>query len=116
VTGLWRLDVPPHVAEVIRTLPPQVKHAVKEALRLLARNPEAGEPLRGELHGLWKYRVRRFRIVYERVRRVVRVVAVGHRRTIYEAIGEQSPRFGRTRLRPSGKVKSARSSGRVPSR
>ncbi len=86
---LFRLDMPPHVAEVIRSLPPEVKHGVKEGLRLLARNPSAGEPLRRELRGLWKYRVRRFRIVYERVRRVVRVVAVGHRRTVYEALGEQ---------------------------
>ena len=86
---LFRLDVPPHVAEVIRSLPPEVKYGVKEGLRLLARNPSAGEPLRRELRGLWKYRVRRFRIVYERVRRVVRVVAVGHRRTVYEALGEQ---------------------------
>ena len=87
----FRLDVPPHVAEVIRALPPEVKRGVKEALRLLARDPGAGEPLGRELQGLWKYRVRRFRIVYERARRVVRVVAVGHRRTVYEAIGDQRP-------------------------
>jgi mRNA interferase RelE/StbE len=115
VTALFRLDVPPHVAEVIRALPPEVKHAVREALRLLARNPDAGEPLRGELHGLWKYRVRRFRIVYERVRRVVRVVAVGHRRTVYEAMGEQR-QSSRRRSRSSATARSARSSGRVPNR
>lgn len=85
----FRLDVPPHVAAAIRALPPEVKRAVKEGLRLLARDPAAGEPLRRELDGLWRYRVRRFRIVYERAHRVVRVVAVGHRRTIYEAMGEQ---------------------------
>lgn len=85
----FRIDVPPHVAEVIRSLPPEVKRGVKEALRLLGRDPAAGEPLRRELRGLWKYRVRRFRIVYESTHRVVRVVAVGHHRTIYDVIGEQ---------------------------
>jgi len=41
-----------------------------------------------ELEGLWKYRVRRFRIVYaiDRRNRVLRVFAVGHRRTIYEVV------------------------------
>jgi mRNA interferase RelE/StbE len=41
-----------------------------------------------ELEGLWKYRVRRFRIVYsvERGKRVLRVFAVGHRRTVYEIV------------------------------
>ena len=101
----FRIDVPPHVAEVIRSLPPEVKHGVKEALRLLAREPTAGEPLRRELEGLWRYRVRRFRIVYERVHRVVRVVAVGHRHTIYDLAGEQLrvSRDTRSRSRsPSG--------------
>ena len=85
-----RLDIPPHVAERIRSLPPEVKQGVKEALRLLSRDPGAGEPLRLELEGYWKYRVRRYRVVYQPVRRVVRVVAVGHRRTIYEELGERS--------------------------
>ena len=85
-----RPDIPPHVAERIRSLPPEVKQGVKEALRLLSRDPGAGEPLRRELEGYWKYRVRRYRVVYQPVRRVVRVVAVGHRRTIYEELGERS--------------------------
>ncbi len=41
-----------------------------------------------ELKGLWKYRVRRFRIVYgiDSRRRVIRIVAVAHRRRIYEEV------------------------------
>jgi len=39
-----------------------------------------------ELDGLWKYRVRRFRIVYaiDRKARAIRLIAVGHRQCIYE--------------------------------
>lgn len=39
-----------------------------------------------ELDGLWKYRVRRFRIVYaiDRKAHVIRLIAVGHRQSIYE--------------------------------
>ncbi len=39
-----------------------------------------------ELRDLWKYRVRRFRIVYatNRKARVIRLIAIGHRQSIYE--------------------------------
>lgn len=92
-----RPDIPPKVAEVIRSLPPDVKRAVKAALRALSADPAAGEPLRGELEGLMKYRVRRYRIVYEVVRagRVLRVLAVGHRRAVYEELAEALRRGSR---------------------
>ena len=82
----YRPDIPPHVAEVIRHLPPEVKRGVKGAIRALARDPNLGAPLLKELKGLWKYRVSRFRVVYsiDRRHRVLRILAVGHRRRIYE--------------------------------
>jgi mRNA interferase RelE/StbE len=88
---VFRLELPPPVAEVVRHLPPDLKRAVKLALRALSVEPEAGVPLAKELEGLWKYRVRRFRIVYsiDRAHRVMRILAVGHRRDIYQEIGEQ---------------------------
>ena len=84
----YRLDIPPHVAAIIRHLPPDLKRVVKGALQALGRDPALGEPLLRELEGLWKYRVRRFRIVYsvDRGKRAVRIFAVGHRRTIYETV------------------------------
>lgn len=84
----YRPDIPPHVADVIRNLPPEVKRGVKAAIRALANEPGGGEPLQRELAGLWKYRVRRFRIVYaiDRQRRVLRIMAVGHRRIVYEEL------------------------------
>lgn len=87
-------DIPPHVAEVIRRLPPDVKRSVKQAIRALAQNPQIGAPLIGDLAGLWKYRVRRFRIVYEveRARRALRIVAVGHRAVIYDELSQAARR------------------------
>jgi mRNA interferase RelE/StbE len=89
--AVFQPDIPPHVAEIIRHLPPDVKHSIRQALRALSVNPDAGEPLRRELEGLWKYRVRRFRIVYaiDRAHRIIQIVAVGHRRGIYEEVAEQ---------------------------
>ena len=91
----YRIEIPPEVAESIRHLPPELKRSVREALRALSRKPSAGSPLRRELDGLWKYKVRRYRIVYalDGRRRVVRILAVAPRTDIYERMA--------TSLKPS---------------
>lgn len=91
---VWRIEIPPHVADAVRHLPPDLKAAVKAALRGLATDPELGEPLRGDLEGLRKFRVRRYRIVYapDRKARVVRIFAIGHRRRIYDEAAERARR------------------------
>ena len=93
----FRPSIPPHIAAVIRTLHPDLKHSIKSAIRAIAANPECGEPLQRELNGLRKYRVRRFRIVYavEQKRRVIRLMAVGHRRTVYEELTDRIRRAAR---------------------
>jgi len=97
--AVFRPDIPPHVADVIRHLPPDIKRSVKQALRSLSRDPLSGEPLLRELEGLRKYRVRRFRIVYavEHRRWMIRIFAVGHRREIYEDLADQIRRSRRHR-------------------
>ena len=86
----YRPDIAPHVAELIRHLPPEVKRGIKAAIRALSNDPAMGEPLQRELQGLWKYRVKRLRIVYavNRPRKIIRIVAVGHRRAIYEEVAD----------------------------
>ena len=77
---------------MVRSLHPDLKRSVKSAVRAIASDPECGVPLLRELDGLWKFRVRRFRIVYaiDLKTRTIRLIAVGHRRHIYE---ELSARF-----------------------
>jgi mRNA interferase RelE/StbE len=89
--AVFRPEIPPHVAEVIRPLPPDLKRGVKQALRALSLYPFAGDSLLRELQGSRKYGVRRFRIIYEvdQRHRVLRVYAVGHRREVYEQVIEQ---------------------------
>ena len=76
---------------MIRHFPPDLKPSIKAAIRALSANPNGGEPLIRELEGFWKYRVKRFRIVYsiDRRQKVIRIVAVGHRHRIYEEIVER---------------------------
>jgi mRNA-degrading endonuclease RelE of RelBE toxin-antitoxin system len=92
-----RLVISPAAADVIRKLPPSVKRGIREAIRTIAEEPTAGEPLQRDLAAYHKYTVRRFRIVYgiDRRRRVVTIVAVGPRTTIYEEIAEHLRRSRR---------------------
>ena len=87
---MFRADIPPHVSEVIRHFSPDLKRSIKAAVRALCLNPSEGTPLVKELEGLWKYRVNRFRIVYaiDQRRKVIRVMAIGHRRSVYEEVTE----------------------------
>jgi mRNA-degrading endonuclease RelE of RelBE toxin-antitoxin system len=60
-------------------------------LKLFTSDPFAGAPLVGELTGLWRIKVRRFRIVYDpdRKARVIRIFVIGHRREVYDELAEQ---------------------------
>jgi mRNA interferase RelE/StbE len=89
--AVYRPDIPPHVAQLIRHLPPELKRSVKQAIRSLSSNPFSGEPLLRELTGLWKYKVRRFRLIYEvdRKVRLIRIFALGHRREVYEELADR---------------------------
>ena len=89
--AVYRPDIPPHVAEIVRHLPPELKRGIKQAIRSLSTDPFAGTPLIGKLSGFWRIKIRRFRIVYEvdRRARVIRIFAIAHRREIYEEIVER---------------------------
>ena len=87
----FQLRIPPHVSEIIAHLPPRAKRDVKQALRALAGDPHAGEPLQRELAGCWKYRVRSLRIVYRLApeSRALHILAIGHRATVYDLVRRQ---------------------------
>jgi mRNA interferase RelE/StbE len=83
--------IPPEVAEVIRHLSASIKRSIKAAIRAIGANPSAGEPLHRGLEGHWKFRVRRYRVIYRIDRRsnTVRIFAVGERRSIYEDVAAE---------------------------
>lgn len=69
---------------------PEIKKAAKTALRELAQNPDLGKELQAELSGFKSYRFMRYRIVYkiDTENKYVIVCAIGHRRDIYENLGD----------------------------
>ena len=69
-------------------LPRDVKSRVVETLREILVNPHVGVPLVGPLKGLWRVRIGKYRVLYERarahsqgqdMRQVIIQVNIGHR-------------------------------------
>jgi len=85
----WAYEISPEAAGQLRNLGPAVAGEIKAFLDTRIRgstNPaQFGKPLRGAKHGLWRYRVRDYRLLcrLEKKILIVVVVAVGHRSTVY---------------------------------
>jgi mRNA interferase RelE/StbE len=64
---------------------PKMAARLAKGIDLLASQPDLGIQLKGELRGLWKYRVGSYRIIYQIVKRklIVTIIDLGHRKDIY---------------------------------
>lgn len=70
--------------DVLRHLPPALKHKVRQALDEMVANPVSGKPLRDELLGLFSYRLGRVRIIYRVKQDAIILVTIGPRPTVYQ--------------------------------
>ena len=69
---------------MIRGMHPDLKRKVKSALKRILENPSSGKPLKEKLTGLCSYRIGRIRIIYKPAdRRIIEIVAIGPRKSIY---------------------------------
>ena len=81
----YRLSVSGEIVEFLRSLHPELKRKIKAALNLIAADPDVGKSLRDELRGLKSFKIGRIRIIYKVTsKRIIEIVAIGPRRTIYE--------------------------------
>ncbi len=74
----------------IEKLDPSIRKVVRKALESIAANPAKGKPLAYDLAGLYSLRTSDYRIIY-RLRKkelLIIVIAVGHRRDIYNKLKE----------------------------
>jgi mRNA interferase RelE/StbE len=89
-TRTWRIEFDSEAARDLRKLGTVAERAILRYLRQRIATTEDprrfGRPLTGDLKGLWRYRVGRYRIVaaIEDDRFVVLIVTVGHRREVYD--------------------------------
>ncbi len=84
----YRLVYLPRVLKDLKRLDPHIRKAVRSALERIASDPSLGKPLLYSLKGYHSFRTSSYRIIYS-VRKnelIVLVVAVGHRREVYEAL------------------------------
>ena len=82
----WRVTVMAPARRQFEKLPVAVAAAVLETLDAIAENPRRlGKPLVLAHEGHWSARRGPYRIIYELLEdeRIVRVLAVGHRRDVY---------------------------------
>ena len=86
---IYQVKITPFANRTAKKYSPQIKKAAKAALKKLARDPFLGKELQAELSGFWSYKFLRHRIVYkaDAAKRVIVVWAIGHRRDIYETLG-----------------------------
>lgn len=74
------------VTALIRNLHPALKANIKQAFRLIGRDPYCGKPLKEELADLRSFQVKRYRIIYRIAEKddILEIVAIGPRKNIYE--------------------------------
>ena len=84
----WTLVYATSAVRAIKRLDPAVRGRMLAALRKLRADPERGKPLQLALNGLRSWRTGDYRIVYRVIesRIEILVVAVGHRRDVYERL------------------------------
>ena len=84
----WTIHYTTSAARDIRRLDPGIRKRIQAALMKLSEDPSRGKLLQMGLRGLRSWRTGVFRIVYrvkdEQIE--ILVVAVGHRRNVYDEI------------------------------
>ncbi len=87
----WTLRYAASAARALRKLDPQIQRRIRTALGQLAEDPERGKPLQLTLRGLRSWRTGDFRIVYRVVenRIEILVLAIGHRREVYDRLRQR---------------------------
>jgi mRNA interferase RelE/StbE len=87
----WRIEIDPRASRQLKRLDRAIQREIIDYLRnrvATAESPRrSGKPLKGLKFGLWRYRMRDYRIIcrLKDEHLVVLVVEVGHRSTIYGA-------------------------------
>ncbi len=86
----WTVEYDPRVEKDLRNLDRSIQQEILDYMdsRIATDNDPKrfGKALRRSKRGLWRYRVRDYRIVCEiqETRLIVLVVAIGHRSSIYD--------------------------------
>lgn len=83
---MFQVKFTPTAAKAFKHLQPDIKKQLKSALRDLGDNPYLGKPLQNDLALFRSLKINRYRIIYhlDDHSHTLIIVALGHRRTIYD--------------------------------
>jgi mRNA interferase RelE/StbE len=87
----WKILYTASAARSLQKLDPQIRRRVRAAIQTLAEEPERGKPLQLTLKGLRSWRTGDYRIIYRVVEKRIEilVIAIGHRREVYDRLRER---------------------------
>ncbi len=83
---MFKVQFKKSVVKDLRGLPPADKKRILEQLgKTLAKDPYQGKALSGDFKGLYRWRIGRFRVIYEIQEEVllILVLKIGHRKDVY---------------------------------
>ena len=85
----WKVEIDSAAHRQLRKIDRTRQRRIVDYLEEIAELPDPrvkGKPLRSNLSGLWRYRVGDYRLVCQLQDSVmiVRVIKIGHRRTVYD--------------------------------
>lgn len=78
-----RIKIPAEVADLVRSLHPQIKRKVRAALDEILKESASGKRLHGELAAFRSFRVGKIRIIYREKDGILEIIAIGRREVIY---------------------------------
>jgi len=82
---MHKLRIPEYLVKNIRSLHPDIKRKVRNALKIISEDPCSGKVLKDDLEGLRSFRLKKFRIIYQIVEgKEINIIALGPRAYIYE--------------------------------
>lgn len=87
---MYRVKLTPTANQMFNSLHPSIKKQLKTAMRGLYENPHLGKGLRDKLINLRSLKMKRYRAIYQidYSNKYIVILAIGHRRDIYEIVNE----------------------------
>ena len=83
---MFQVKLTPTAVHAFKNLHPAIKKQLKDALNTLKDHPYSGKQLREELDFFRSFKIKRYRVIYQiddKLQHII-VIALGHRRDIYE--------------------------------
>lgn len=83
---MYKIIIGKKPTNFFRKLNEEDQKRISKKLNQLKQNPKLGIPLIGNLSGLWKLRVGKYRLIYSirEEKLVIVILRLGHRKNIYD--------------------------------